>query len=45
MEQSGQLVRPITSRSRGSNPVPAINLKYANRMAKTFVRNLSKKEK
>ena len=27
VEQSGQLVRPITSRSHGSNPAPAIYLK------------------
>lgn len=26
VEQSGQLVRPITSRSRGSNPVLAMDL-------------------
>ena len=37
MEQSGQLVRPITSRSRGSNPVPAImvfgnGIKVTNRV-------------
>jgi TM2 domain-containing membrane protein YozV len=28
VEQSGQLARPITSRSHGSNPVPAIPLYF-----------------